>query len=214
MAGSSSQQNKKKVRAKGTLFVISAPSGTGKTTLCKKLLKQIPNLKLSVSYTTRKPRSGEKNDVHYSFISERRFKNMIDRGEFAEWAMVHGNLYGTSLKRLIKLNNDGYDIILDIDIRGALQLKRTCDNAIYIFILPPSMKALERRLVKRKSDSKDVIARRIHNAKAEIAGCDDYDYFVVNDRLDKAYKEIESIIISSRLTMEKADHAWIRSLAT
>jgi guanylate kinase len=202
----------KKVHTKGTLFVISAPSGAGKTTLCKRLLKKIPNMKLSVSYTTRKARSGEKNDVHYSFITEKRFKNMIDRGEFAEWATVHGNLYGTALKRLIKLNKEGYDIILDIDIRGALQLKQTCDNAVYIFILPPSMKTLERRLVNRKSDSKDVIARRIHNAKAEIVGYADYDYVVVNDKLDKAYRELESIIISSRLEMENADHAWIKSL--
>lgn len=202
----------KKVRAKGTLFVISAPSGTGKTTLCKRLLKRNPNIKLSVSYTTRKPRSGEKNDVHYSFITEKRFKNMIDRGEFAEWATVHGNLYGTSLKRLKKLNKEGYDIILDIDVRGALQLKQTCDNAVYIFILPPAMKTLERRLVNRKSDSKDVIAMRIHNAKAEIAGYADYDYVVVNDKLEKAYKELESIILASRLKMDNADHAWIKSL--
>jgi len=204
----------RKVHTKGTLFVVSAPSGAGKTTLCKRLLKKVPNLKLSVSYTTRKPRSGEKNDVHYSFITEKRFKNMIDRGEFAEWATVHGNLYGTSLNRLKKLNKEGYDIILDIDIRGALQLRQTCDNAVYIFVLPPSMKTLERRLVNRRSDSKDVIARRIQNAKSEIAGYADYDYVVVNEKLDKAYKELESIIISSRLEMKKADHAWIQSLVT
>ena len=139
---------------------------------------------------------------------------MIDRGEFAEWATVHGNLYGTSLNRLKKLNKEGYDIILDIDVRGALQLRQTCDNAVYIFILPPSMKTLERRLVNRRSDSKDVIARRIQNAKAEIAGYADYDYVVVNNKLDKAFKELESIITSSRLEMEKADHAWIQSLVT
>jgi len=208
----SSAIKKKKIHTEGTLFVLSAPSGAGKTTLCKRLLRKISNIKLSVSYTTRKPRRGEKNDVHYSFISEKRFKNMIDRGEFAEWATVHGNLYGTSLKRLKKLKKEGYDIILDIDIRGALQLKQTCDNAVYIFILPPSMKALERRLVHRKSDSKEVIAKRIKNAKAEIAGYADYDYVVVNNKLDKAYKELESIIISSRLEMGKADHVWIKSL--
>jgi guanylate kinase len=213
VAGSAAIQ-RKKVRAGGTLFVISAPSGTGKTTLCRRLLKKVPGLKLSVSYTTRKPRSGEKNDVHYSFISEKRFKSMIERREFAEWATVHGNLYGTSLKRLKKLNKEGYDIILDIDVRGAAQLKRTYENAVYIFILPPSMKTLEKRLVQRKSDTEDVIARRIRNAKAEIAGYGGYDYVVVNDKLDKTYRELESIIISSRLKTEKADHSWIRSLAT
>jgi guanylate kinase len=205
---------KKKGDAGGTLFVISAPSGAGKSTLCSRLLKKIPGLKLSVSYTTRKPRSGEKNDVHYSFISEKKFKGMIERGEFAEWAAVHGNLYGTSLKRLKKLNKEGYDIILDIDVRGASQLKQTCDNAVYIFILPPSMKTLQKRLVQRKSDSDDVIANRIRNAKAEIAGYADYDYVVINDKLDKAYRELESIIISSRLETVKADHPWIQSLVT
>lgn len=178
------------------------------------LLKKIPSLKLSVSYTTRSPRRGEKNDVHYSFISKTKFKHMIERGEFAEWATVHGNLYGTSLKRLKKLNKDGYDIILDIDIRGATQLKQSCDNAVYIFILPPSMKTLEKRLVGRKSDTREVIEERIQNAKAEIAGCSGYDYVIVNDKLDRAYRELESIIISSRLTMDRADRTWIESMAT
>ncbi len=204
----SNQQNKNN----GTLFVISAPSGAGKTTLCRKILKKIPDIKLSVSYTTRQPRKGETNHVDYTFISKTKFMSMIDKGEFAEWATVHGNLYGTSLKRLEKLNREGYDIILDIDTHGAMQLKKTYANAVYIFILPPSVGILEERLVNRKTDSIDVIAKRIDNAKAEIAHSDDYDYIVVNNSLDKAYRELESIIISSRLRTSKVDPKWIENV--
>ncbi len=201
-----------KFRGKGRLFVISAPSGAGKTTLCQKLLKEFPELKLSVSYTTRQPRKGEKNDLDYTFISKRRFMGMIDRGEFAEWAMVHGNLYGTSMKRLKKLNREGYDIILDIDTRGAVQLKNNYENALYIFILPPSIQALEKRLVNRKTESEDTVKRRLENAKAEIANYKNYDYIIINDMLDKAYRELESIIISTRLRTENADYEWIENL--
>ena len=201
-----------KFKGKGRLFVISAPSGAGKTTLCQKLLKDLPALKLSVSYTTRQPRKGEKNDLDYTFITKRRFMGMIERGEFAEWATVHGNLYGTSIKRLKKLNREGYDIILDIDTHGAVQLKNNYENALYVFILPPSIQALEKRLVNRKTDSEDTIKNRLENAKAEIAKYENYDYIIINDKLDKAYRELESIIISTRLRTENADHKWIKNL--
>lgn len=190
---------------KGTLFVISAPSGAGKTTLCLKLLKKNPDIKLSVSFTTRKPRSRETNNVDYTFVSKARFMKMIDKGEFAEWATVHGNLYGTSIKRLKELNSAGYDIILDIDTNGAMQLKKRYENAIYIFILPPSFEVLKERLVDRRTDSGEVIARRLDNAKNEIACYKDYDYVVVNDRLDKAYRELESIVVASRLRTSRID---------
>ncbi|RJR21881.1 MAG: guanylate kinase [Nitrospiraceae bacterium] len=190
---------------KGTLFVISAPSGAGKTTLCLKLLKKNPDIKLSVSFTTRKPRSRETNNVDYTFVSKARFMKMIDKGEFAEWATVHGNLYGTSIKRLKELNSAGYDIILDIDTNGARQLKKRYENAIYIFILPPSFEVLKERLVDRRTDSGEVIARRLDNAKNEIACYKDYDYIVVNDRLDKAYRELESIVVASRLRISRID---------
>ncbi len=200
----------RKTNKEGTLFVISAPSGAGKTTLCRKLLRMIPGLKLSVSYTTRQPRKGETNNVDYTFISKSKFMSMIDKGAFAEWAMVHGNLYGTSLKRLKKLSTEGYDIIFDIDIHGAMQMKKSCENAVYIFILPPSISTLEKRLVNRKTDSKDMIARRLDNAKAEVAYYKNYDYIIVNDKLDKAYRELESIIIASRLSTSNLDFAWIK----
>ncbi len=198
--------------SKGTLFVVSAPSGAGKTTLCRKLLKKIPGLRLSVSYTTRQPRKGETNNVDYTFISKERFLKMIDKGEFAEWASVHGNLYGTSVTRLKKLNREGYDIILDIDTHGAMQLKKNYPDARFIFILPPSIEILRERLLNRKTDSKDVVAQRIDNARAEIAYYKEYDYLVVNDSLDKAYRELESILISSKLTAEAVDPKWIKKV--
>lgn len=204
------ESTRKRFKRQGTLFVISAPSGTGKTTLCKMLLKRNPDIKLSVSYTTRQPRKGERNDVDYTFVSEPKFMKMIDKEEFAEWATVHGNFYGTSLKRLQTLNKAGYDIILDIDIHGAMQLKKNYQNAVYIFVAPPSMRVLKKRLAGRKTDSEDVIKKRLDNAKKEIAYYHCYDYMVINDNLDKAYMELESIIISSRLTTSRIDPAWTR----
>ncbi len=194
---------------RGTLFVVSAPSGAGKTTLCRELLRRIPELRLSVSYTTRPPREGEINDVHYTFVSEKKFRNMIDRGEFAEWAMVHGNMYGTSAGRLKKLIREGYDIILDIDVHGARQLKGSCDNAVYIFVLPPSMQILKQRLTERKTESADRIKKRLDNARTEIAGYRDYDYIIINDKLEKAYNELESIIVSSKIRTININHKWI-----
>jgi len=196
----------------GRLFVVSAPSGAGKSTLCRMLLKNLPGLKLSVSYTTRDRRKGERNDVHYTFIDEKKFKSMINKGEFAEWAVVHGNLYGTSLKRLKEFNKKGYDIILDIDIRGAMQIKKSYENAVYTFILPPSMNILKRRLQTRNTDSAETIKGRLANAKEEIAHYKDYDYVVKNDNLEKAYREFESIVLASRIKQENIDQNWINKL--
>ncbi len=183
----------------GTLFVISAPSGAGKSTLCRELLRKVSDVKLSVSYTTRKPRKGEINNVHYTFISQKKFKDMIGNGEFAEWAMVHGNLYGTSIKRLKKLCREGYDVLLDIDVQGARQIRNTFKDAVYIFILPPSMEILRKRLMKRKTDSKEAITLRLEKARDEISGYKEYDYVIINNKLDKAYRDFESIIRSTRL---------------
>ena len=196
--------------AEGTLFVISAPSGAGKTTLCRRLLTHYPDIKLSVSYTTREPRKGEKNNIDYTFITKNKFMGMVAKKEFAEWAVVHGNLYGTSIQRLRKLNIAGYDILLDIDTRGAMQLKKNYRNAVFIFVLPPSFAALKKRLSMRKTDSRDVITKRLDNAKAEIAYYYEYDYVIINDTLDKAYRELESIIMSFRLKTGKIDAGWIQ----
>jgi guanylate kinase len=192
----------------GELFIVSAPSGTGKTTLCRKLSSIVPRLKHSVSYTTRLPRKGEINNVHYTFVSEKKFKTMINKGEFAEWAVVHGNLYGTSIKRLIELNRKGYDIILDIDTQGARQMKRRFKDAVYIFVLPPSMKVLEKRLKSRMSESVHEIRKRLEKAKEEILNYKNYDYVIINDRLKKAVKELESIVIARRLRIKEGEK-WI-----
>ncbi len=202
----------RKHRKQGSLFVLSAPSGSGKSTLCQKLLKTVPDVKLSVSYTTRPRRKGERNDVHYTFITEKKFKAMLHRGEFAEWAMVHSNLYGTSLKRLKELSSRGYDVILDIDIHGAMQIKKNYENAIYIFVLPPSMSALKKRLQDRGTDSKEVVVQRLNNAKEEIQHYKEYDYVIRNDKLEKAYREFESIILATRVKKENLDMNWIQKL--
>jgi len=206
------QKSSIRMRKSGLLFVISAPSGAGKTTLCKRLLDQFEDMKMSVSYTTRPPREGEVNDVDYTFVSERKFMGMIKRGEFAEWAVVHGYMYGTSLKRLRKLSREGYDIILDIDVRGAMQIKKNYENAIYIFILPPSISELRKRLISRGTDTDDVIEKRIKNAKEEISHYREYDYVIINDDLDRAYRELESIVIASRLRASGIDKRWVKDI--
>lgn len=205
-------QKRISLKREGTLFVISAPSGTGKTTICRKLLKKHDTLKLSVSYTTRSPRKGEKNDIDYTFVTKEKFKSMIDKGEFAEWAMVYGNFYGTSIKRLKKLNKAGYDIILDIDTRGAMQLKNTYDNAVYVFILPPSIQTLKERLISRKTETADIIKNRLESAREEISYYKNYDYIVVNDILKDAYQELESIIVATKTRIANTDQKWIKRL--
>lgn len=200
------------VKREGKLFVVSAPSGAGKSTLCQRLIKRTAGLKLSVSYTTRERRKGERNNVHYTFVNEGLFKRMIKKGDFAEWAVVHGNLYGTSLTRLKEFNKKGYDIILDIDIHGAMQIKKSYENATYIFILPPSMSVLKKRLLGRNTDSGETIARRLENARDEIRHFKDYDYVIKNDDLEKAYREFESIILASRVQKNNIDQNWIDKL--
>jgi guanylate kinase len=197
---------------KGELFIVSAPSGSGKTTLCRKVSSNIPRLKHSISYTTRPPRKNEKNNVHYTFISKNRFMGMKNKGAFAEWAVVHGNFYGTSAKRIQELSRKGYDVILDIDVQGAMQLKRTFRDAVSVFILPPSMKILKERLKGRMSDHPEEIKKRLDTAKKEIAFYKDYDYIVINDELKKAQKELESIVISHRLQLCKVDSTLIKNL--
>jgi guanylate kinase len=192
-------KRKRKESGKGNLFIVSAPSGAGKTTLCNKVAKAIDNLRQSVSYTTREPRKGEANDMDYSFISEEEFRKMVLRGDFIEWATVHGNLYGTSRKRLKHLVDSGFDLILDIDIQGADQIRRSFKDGVFVFILPPSMKVLKERLKKRKSDTKEDIKSRIKSAVKEIGEYNKYDYVIVNDKLRDSLKKLESIIIAERL---------------
>lgn len=185
-------------KRKGSLFIVSAPSGAGKTTLCKEVVLSLPGLKESVSYTTRPPRIGEVNDRDYTFISKAEFKLMVERGEFVEWAEVHGELYGTSKKRVEELMSSGIDVIMDIDVQGAMQLREKYREGIYIFVLPPSMEALKERLRARMANSEEEIEERLRRAVEEMKYYYKYDYVIINDTLENALKELEAIIISHK----------------
>lgn len=190
-------------KLKGLLIVISAPSGTGKTTLVHMLLKEFPDLEFSVSYTTRPPRPGEVDGKDYHFVDRKTFERMIEEGDFLEWAEVYGNLYGTSRTQVLRALNEGRDVILDIDTQGALQVKKNFPEAVLIFILPPSLKELERRLRNRGTDDEETIERRLKIAREEIRRAPLYDYIVVNDVLEVAYENLRSIIRAEKLRTER-----------
>lgn len=185
--------------AHGNLFIISAPSGTGKTTILIKVIAALAKIVFSVSHTTRPPRAGEQEGVDYFFIDEDGFVAMQQQGLFLEWAEVHGNLYGTSSSAVQAATDQGLDIILDIDVQGARQVKnRFGDKGIFIFIAPPSLAELERRLAGRSTETAANIARRLANAKEEMKSIENYDYVIVNDRLDQAVEVLKSIVIAER----------------
>ena len=186
------------MKREGVLYVISAPSGAGKTTLCKEVIDIFPNLRHSVSYTTRPPRNGEVHGRDYFFVGKEEFSRMVEAGEFAEWAEVHGNLYGTSLATLKECRAEGIDLILDIDCQGARQLKGRFEGGVYIFVLPPSIEELRRRLDNRSSDSQEVIERRIQNAAGEIKEARWYDYIIVNDKFSEALEQLKSVLIAEQ----------------
>jgi guanylate kinase len=194
---------------KGSIFIVSAPSGAGKTTLCKQIIRIVDNVKPSVSFTTRPPRTGEVPDEDYCFVSEAEFRIMIDRGDFVEWAQVHGNFYGTSRLKLQELISGGYDVLLDIDTQGARQIRKSFNNGVYIFILPPSMMELKRRLEGRMSNSVEDMNRRLERAVDEIKEYYIYDYVIVNDILENSLNKLEAIIIAERLRSSKIDPQWI-----
>jgi len=184
---------------KPLVYIISAPSGSGKSTLTNELLKLVPNLDFSISYTTRAPRGSEQNGKHYNFISLEEFNTMIDAGEFLEHANVHGNYYGTARRFLREAGRNGHDLLLDIDVQGAAQIKRTLTDAISIFVLPPDRKTLEWRLRNRSEDPEDVIQRRLRAATREIEEYDKYDYVLINDKLEESCEKLRAIVISERL---------------
>ena len=178
----------------GCLIVISGPSGAGKTTLCSMLLKEFPNLEFSVSFTTRPPRPGEVNGKDYWFVSKEEFLKRIEEGDFLEWAEVYGNLYGTSKSQIEKALKEGKNLLLVLDTQGALRVKELFPEAVLIFILPPSLEELERRLRKRGADGEEVIARRLKEAEREMEKAELYDFVVVNDDLEGAFKELREIV--------------------
>ena len=180
------------------LFVIAAPSGGGKSTLCRELLKRFSDMRYSVSYTTRKRRRGERDGVDYHFIGKRDFKNGIVAGKWAEWAVVHGNYYGTSADILANGLSAGRDILLDLDVQGTRQILARYPNSVAIFILPPSLEVLQDRLEARGTDSPESIAIRLKNAEDEIAQQDLFHHIIINEQLSQAIQELISIIAKYR----------------
>lgn len=185
-------------RERGIIFVVSAPSGTGKTTLCKRLIEEDEEIVFSVSYTTRAPREGEIDGKDYFFVSEKEFRRMIEKGEFAEYAVVYGNYYGTSKRFLEERVERGIDVLLDIDTQGAEKIFSIYPDAVGIFIFPPSIDELRKRLVQRGTDPDEVIERRIKEAKKEIEKAYMYHYWIVNDDLNKAFEKLKSIVTAER----------------
>lgn len=195
---------------KGSLFIVSAPSGAGKTTLCKKLSSELPFIRHSVSYTTRRPRDGEINNEDYTFIDAAEFGKMIESDEFAEWASVHGHLYGTSKNRVKAMTDDGIDVILDIDTQGAKKMREFCGNGVYIFILPPSMDELRERLEKRMSNSPQEIDLRIKRAFEEIAEYNTYDYVIINKDFEDALEDLKAIVRAEGKRTGRLNPEWVR----
>jgi guanylate kinase len=183
----------------GNLFVVAAPSGAGKSSLVKALLELDSHLVVSISHTTRKPRGQEQQGREYHFIDEAAFRQKIDRGDFFEWAEVHGNLYGTSREAVEERVRSGQDVVLEIDWQGALQIKRLFPNAILIFILPPSFEELLQRLHRRGEDRPDVIAHRMDNARIEVAQARHFDFVIINALFETALFDLKAIVHSQRL---------------
>ena len=179
---------------RANVYIVSAPSGSGKTTLLQSLLKTFKDLKFSVSHTTRHPRQGECDGVDYFFTERSEFLKMVDRRDFLEWAEYYGQLYGTSRAFVEENINAGRDVILDIDVNGARQVKSQIQDAISVFIMPPSFAVLENRLRLRRQESDEAIHKRLEIARSEIHSCHDYDYIVVNDVLEDSVKTLEAIV--------------------
>ena len=180
------------------VYIVSAPSGSGKTTLVERLLREVPGLQFSVSYTTRKPRGKEQNGREYFFVSPEEFQSMIAQEGLLEWAEVFGNYYGTSRRFWEEARQTGRDLLLDIDIQGAQQVKEKIPDAISIFILPPSRQILEQRLRSRSQDSEAVIAKRLEDARQEIHGYIRYDYVLINEELERSARCLRSIVLAER----------------
>ena len=188
---------------KGLLLVISGPSGTGKGTVCKRLLEKNKDIFLSVSATTRKPREGEIDGVSYHFYDEDKFRNLIAKNQFIEWAAFCDNYYGTPKAPVVENIENGRDVMLEIEIEGAMKVRAKHPEGVYIFLFPPSLEVLEERLKGRGTETDEVIAKRLARAKEEFKMCTKYNYYVVNDDLEKAVEEIEAIIIAEKARKER-----------
>ena len=200
-------------KRKGLLYIVSAPSGAGKTTLCRQLSGAMPTLSYSISHTTRNPRPGEFEGEHYYFVTEEEFERIKQAGGFVEWANVHGNLYGTSKNEIERLFNLGNDVILDIDTQGAMQVRGSGVGGVFISLLPPSMEELERRLRGRDTDDEEVIKRRLERAVDEIRFImeeDVYDFLIINDNLVSALDVLKSVITAEKNRLANYDLQLIK----
>jgi guanylate kinase len=191
---------------RGHRFIVSAPSGTGKTTLCRALRRQFPDMRYSVSYTTRSPREGERDGIDYHFITKEEFEARLARGLWAEWAQVHGNYYGTDAEFLEKTVSAGEDVLLDIDVQGARQILNQFPDSVTVFIMPPSMAELKRRLTQRGTETPEAIERRLTNAASEITRKDLYRHVIVNDQLDEAISAFIAMIGAYRKGEDPSSH--------
>ena len=195
----------------GILFVISGPSGSGKTTLSREVMKRLGNLQFSVSYTTRKPRKGEIDGKDYHFISEDIFKEMVEGDKFAEYALVHGNYYGTPLDEIDKAKNSGTDLVLDIDVNGASQLRGRYDSGVHCFVIPSSFELLKERLTARSSDADRQIEKRLADSKREIEEMKYYDYIIINDEFETAVGNLAAVIMSARCEKQRVINSVTRN---
>src|SRR5438552_3547579 len=189
-------------KGRGLLFIVSAPSGAGKTTLVERLVEQTPHLKMSRSYTSRPAREGETDGVDYNFVTRERFEAMVAVGEFLEWADVFGNLYGTSVADTERVLESGCDLVLVIDVQGARKVRRRGIETTAVFVMPPSLDVLERRLRGHSKDSEDQVQRRLQIARQEVAAFVEYDFVVVNDELTAAVDRLRSIVIAERARLK------------
>jgi guanylate kinase len=187
----------------GNLIIVSGPSGAGKSAISAGVLEQLPRLRFSVSYTTRTPRGGEQNGIHYHFVSREEFDGLVRNGDMLEWAEVYGNFYGTSKKMIDEALTAGDDVLLDVDVQGARTICRKRPGAMSVFIMPPSYGVLRERLEQRKLDKAYVIEQRLRVANEEIRQFADYDYLIINSDLGKAIEELKAIVIGLRCRMER-----------
>lgn len=194
---------------KGLLIVISGPSGAGKGTICRALLDKNPDIKLSVSCTTRNPRQNEVEGINYYFITKEKFKEMIEADEFLEYAEVYDNFYGTPKAKVESILNEGKDIILEIDIQGALKVKEKYPEGVFVFIMPPSMEELKNRIKKRGSETEESLIKRFKSAFQEINYVANYNYVIVNDQVEKAVEKLEAIILAEKCRVDRLKGNYI-----
>ena len=190
---------------RGILFVVSSPSGGGKGTLIQRVLKQVPNLSYSVSFTTRPPRNGEMDGREYFFVTRKRFEEMVDAGEFLEWAHVHSKLYGTARQQVVREIAEGRDIILEVDVQGAASVRSLMADSVSIFILPPSFEILKQRLQARGTDSPDELDLRLRNAHQELKDYSAFQYVILNDDLDRAANQMTAIVHAERARLSRQE---------